>query len=616
VRRTVALAIGRIGDRAGTEVALELLRDPDTTVNAAAAFGLGLLGDPSALQPLADLVSGVRGAQETVRIEAVAALAKLGGPAVARVFADLLDRAGQAAPDPIADAVLLESWRLGADAPIDRLARFAEATEPATRWRAVYSLGRLRPPEAAPALLRGLGDPEPMVRATAVRALVRTFTDSARLDRSSALGAVRPLANDADPHVRIQALRTMGSYLDTALAGAAVDRLGDRDPNVRVEAVTTLGALRAPTATPRLLALLDGQRWAIRYAALLALARTAGSEFDSVAREWSGRPDWRERLAAAEALGARRVRFAAPLVLPLLDDPDPRVAARALAALGEVLPRADSTLLGAARRGLEHEDPVVRSVAADRLAAAPSPADVPRLLAAWRRAQADPLDDARLATIGALGAIAGASADGLAAVSAGFLDVVPPPRNYLVLRVAEERFAAAAQRWGPATPVATGRGIADYRDVVRRLLLPGLGGALPAVTVELERGSFEVELFAGEAPLTVDNFLQLVDRRFFDGGTWHRVVPGFVVQDGDPRGDGWGGPGLTIRDEINPRRYERAGVVGMALSGPDTGGSQFFIVLAPQPHLDGTYTVFGRITTDAAGLQDITRGDRIRRVRR
>ena len=104
--------------------------------------------------------------------------------------------------------------------------------------------------------------------------------------------------------------------------------------------------------------------------------------------------------------------------------------------------------------------------------------------------------------------------------------------------------------------------------------------------------------------ITVEHFLDLVDRHFFDGNRWHRVVPNFVVQDGDPRGDGWGGPPGTIRDEINRVRYD-APVLGMALDGPDSGNSQWFINLSPQPHLDGTYTVFGRVVrgADARGAR-------------
>jgi len=124
-----------------------------------------------------------------------------------------------------------------------------------------------------------------------------------------------------------------------------------------------------------------------------------------------------------------------------------------------------------------------------------------------------------------------------------------------------------------------------------------------------------MDLFARDAPITVNAFLQLVDRRFFDGQVFHRVVPNFVAQTGDPRGDGWGGPGYALRDEINRHRYER-GTVGVALSGPDTGGSQFFITVSPQPHLDGTYTAIGRVIAGMDVVDLITRGDRIQTIRR
>ena len=145
-----------------------------------------------------------------------------------------------------------------------------------------------------------------------------------------------------------------------------------------------------------------------------------------------------------------------------------------------------------------------------------------------------------------------------------------------------------------------------------------LGGTNPRVFLETDRGTLEIELLPAEAPLTVAAFLTLVDRRYFDGTRWHRVVPNFVVQDGDPRGDGWGGPGagFVLRDEINPVRYE-TGTVGMALSGPDTGGSQYFITHSAQPHLDGTYTVFGRVAGGGSTVLDaIGQGDRIRSIHR
>ena len=132
--------------------------------------------------------------------------------------------------------------------------------------------------------------------------------------------------------------------------------------------------------------------------------------------------------------------------------------------------------------------------------------------------------------------------------------------------------------------------------------------------IETNRGRIEVELFADDAPLTVRSFLELAERGFFDGQEWPRVVPNFVIQGGDPRGDTSGGPGYSIRDEINRHTYLR-GTLGMALSGPDTGGSQWFITHSPQPHLDGTYTVFGRVVRGMEVADDILPGDRIIRIR-
>ena len=117
-----------------------------------------------------------------------------------------------------------------------------------------------------------------------------------------------------------------------------------------------------------------------------------------------------------------------------------------------------------------------------------------------------------------------------------------------------------------------------------------------------------------DAPLTVANFIDAGAQGFFNGIAIHRVVPDFVVQDGDPRGDGEGGPGYTIRDELNELPYLR-GTVGMALDWKDTGGSQFFITHSPQPHLDARYTVFGRVVSGMEVVDRIQPWDVIRRVR-
>jgi cyclophilin family peptidyl-prolyl cis-trans isomerase len=135
------------------------------------------------------------------------------------------------------------------------------------------------------------------------------------------------------------------------------------------------------------------------------------------------------------------------------------------------------------------------------------------------------------------------------------------------------------------------------------------------VYVDTDRGTIQIELAVIDAPLTVENFVALARKGYFNGLSVHRVVADFVVQDGDPRGDGEGGPGYTIRDELNELPYLR-GTVGMALDPwPDTGGSQWFITHSPQPHLDAKYTVFGRVVAGMDVVDRIQQGDVIRQVR-
>ncbi|UOY93853.1 peptidylprolyl isomerase [Ectobacillus sp. JY-23] len=126
----------------------------------------------------------------------------------------------------------------------------------------------------------------------------------------------------------------------------------------------------------------------------------------------------------------------------------------------------------------------------------------------------------------------------------------------------------------------------------------------------------EFELFSNEAPGTVANFEKLANEGFYNGLTFHRVIPGFVSQGGDPNGNGTGGPGYTIKCETagNPHRH-KAGALSMAHAGRDTGGSQFFIVHEPQPHLDGVHTVFGQVTSGLETVLAMRNGDIMQEVK-
>jgi len=136
-----------------------------------------------------------------------------------------------------------------------------------------------------------------------------------------------------------------------------------------------------------------------------------------------------------------------------------------------------------------------------------------------------------------------------------------------------------------------------------------------AVTLETSRGTIELELYPQHAPQTVNNFVFLAVQGFYDGVSFHRVIPDFMVQGGDPTGSGSGGPGYQFECETagNPLTHER-GVISMANAGPNTNGSQFFITHVPCPHLDGRHTVFGKVTTGLDVVDAIEQGDTMDKV--
>jgi len=256
------------------------------------------------------------------------------------------------------------------------------------------------------------------------------------------------------------------------------------------------------------------------------------------------------------------------------------------------------------RERLTDQDVVVRATAAELLGnQPPSEPNASALVDALPRALRDrDLNDAALAILGALGKQKTAAANEAIKTALNSPDHLVRRRAVALLKT--NGVGDFSDRIGP---IKTRNTLVDYRRALGRI------GKKPTATVVTDRGSFTIEFLPEDAPLTIDNFIQLARRRYFNGQTIPRVVPNFVIQAGDPRGDQNGGPGYSIRCEINEVQYERASV-GMALSGKDTGGSQWFVTHSPQPHLDGGYTVFGRVVRGMDVVDSIVRGDKIRQV--
>jgi len=132
-------------------------------------------------------------------------------------------------------------------------------------------------------------------------------------------------------------------------------------------------------------------------------------------------------------------------------------------------------------------------------------------------------------------------------------------------------------------------------------------------SIETDHGTMVIELFEKDAPNTVANFEKLAGENFYDGLTFHRVIPDFMIQGGCPNGTGTGGPGYKIDCEINPNKHAR-GSLSMAHAGPNTGGSQFFICHSAQPHLDGVHTVFGQVVDGVDVVDKVRKGDKMNKV--
>ena len=303
VRRQGALAAGRIGDVTAVDLLLPALNDSAAVVQAAAAFALGLLKDARAIPAL--LLSAQGG-----QIEAVTAIAKIGGDDGARVISDIIASAPAEATAPVVHQALLESWRLGARAPVSQLVRFADAGAPATSWRAIYALARLRSPQGAASLIRGLADPDPQSRSVAARGISNALLDSARIDARAAIEALRPLLGDPDPHIRVNALRALASFRDSSVANVVASLVADRDIGVAVQAETTLGVIRGAVAIQTLRGRLTSPVFAIKRQAVIALAQADSAAGVAAAAAITRDADWRWRSVAAEAFGAARARAA------------------------------------------------------------------------------------------------------------------------------------------------------------------------------------------------------------------------------------------------------------------------------------------------------------------
>jgi HEAT repeat protein len=609
VRRRAALAIGRVGRVEGVPPLLTALSDPEDAVRAAAAFALGLIGSDTAVEPLEAILND---ASASVRGRAVEALGLIGRPTAAAPIAD----AAAASCAPVLAPLSADAEGAGANADVEfcKLALFAlvrlgdyhhlarvaldQTGQPvSTWWPIAFALQRIGDKRAVPALLKLAAADGVYTPAFALRGLAAAGERSAGPIAQAVMA--RP---NVDVRLRVAAIRAVGELGGGMAADALLTlaRSKDTPRNVALEAVAALGASGDARAFDALLDLLTDPWPAMRAAALTAAARTNPDNFLVVASGLPADPDWSVRAALASVfatLPAEQVRAG---LLDLSRDKDPRVQGPALRALARVgAPELTSRLFEA----LQSDDFVVRATAAELIGETKPAEGIDRLTAAYARGNTDASYIARAA---ALAALAKYGTEPAKVVLHQALDDKSWPVRWRAAELLRSLGETGAQ---PSLPAPL-RQPASYFESAG-LLHPTVS---PHAFIESKKGTIEIELNLVEAPVTSQSFIDLARLGFFNGVKIHRVVPNFVVQDGDPRGDREGGPGFTLMDELSPLPFVR-GTIGMALDWRDTAGSQFFITLSPQPQLDAKYTVFGRVVHGEEVLDQLSQWDVIDHVR-
>ena len=597
-RLRAALCLGRLGDDRARPFLVALLKDSEASVRAEAAFAAGIAQDPSLTS---ELTSRLADADRQV----AAAAAKAVGHLAAPEGRDALIAAvpGAASPEPKA-SILQALWRYADSPSASAASTFAADPDPRVRAGAVYALAR-KPQEASLSVLTAtLGDGDPDTAAIAARALGLLGKKESLGPLAAALESSKaPLVTNALVALEAILEKNPGSTLSEAGKNRVLALAGDVNPNFALPALRLLrqfvGADREALRRVWAIAMTgEGRRRQVALDSLVAALRERAK--DALERAVDS-PEAPLRAAAAESLVFLPSAAAAPYRAKLGNDGEVIVRLALLSSLKT--PEAIKENRAFVDRCLADADPGVRAAALEVLGSTGDPAVLTILANAIAKSRGERDPDVPIAAIAAAEKMRGDGA-ARAVVEEAYKDPRP-----LVSRLAQRALVRTFKAEAAAlpAPVYPGRAPADYAALLAEARKPWVA------RVETARGSFTIRLLGAQAPNTVLNFVALARKPYFDGVAIHRVVPNFVVQDGDPTGTGNGGPGYEIRDEINPVPYGR-GTVGMALSGPDTGGSQWFVTHAPQPHLDGLYTVFGQVVAGQEVVDRVEQGDRILRV--
>ncbi|MCW5962265.1 MAG: peptidylprolyl isomerase [Pyrinomonadaceae bacterium] len=659
VRARAALAAGRIGDERAITSLAKLSRSNNSEVAATAVFAIGEIESIAGADAILFLINDEK-TPANVRSRALESAGKISAAnskeKQSKELSDAVLQALKKKTEVKAPAgnerefillgitAALRAKPEGADVV---LAEFLKSDDARIRADAGNALSRLRAKNANDIFRKMLvTETDPIAQANAARAL------GAAEDIESEPHLIKTAVADPDLRVRVSAIRSLGQLKQRTSAEVLIDRgrkllpelkknKNAAEKNELLEIASALGRILAGTADEKAELFLNDLRKADDFSSPeteIALARIAPADYVSSLEgivENAFGESWRSSSAVfqglreiANAEGNDQAKLKAKIVLLqvisqwLEKDYKSEFSGKAALAIPDLL-RAfaafkSGTTSDVVRSMLASEtDLFIRAAAADILADQPySDENFDAMQTAFKRSlETDKqFNDAQLSILSAIVKLDKTKAKESLTIALAAPDhlVRKQARNLIKQNDLGKEFSEITENLEAVKKYDTKNGTklgqvlnseADYKRAVSRR-----NGTVKAV-LTTAKGKFTIELLPEDAPLTVDNLIKLARSGYFNGLAVHRVVPNFVVQDGDPRGDGNGGPGWSIRCEVNMVPYDR-GAVGMALSGKDTGGSQWFVTHSPQPHLDGGYTVFGRVPeSEMKAVDAIVRGD-------
>ena len=595
-RTRAALAVGRIGAPKSGEHLYQLLKDQSLDVASTAAFALGLTSEHDYARRLLEVANDL---PTQVAAWAVRSGGRLADSTMTDIGNDIAEYLLHPAPE-VREAACYALYYAKAKDAASQLVTFVK-TEPDTSAKAagLFTLARLNMDAGTPVFIDYLADPDPYLRALAVRGLASSTSPDAEHYLEIAL-------NDGDKKVVAQAVASLGGKKTLS----ASQRLGQRlnletDEKLILELIA---ALQRQNSDQGLVAanthVMTGGSVNIVSAALPYLATIQQDKvmalLDSLL---NGKPDSKIRVSAAESYGLLSKTSVVPRLAGLFADEDPDVRAAAFDQLYTLDTANRSFYL---TKALADPDYMLVVVALDKIGTDTLRQYLPTLSQLIK--QGAGVDrDVRRSVVEALKSFITAGVRDTAVMEILVTAAIDP--EYVIRRSAAEiyRDYFNQDRYSIVPPSNSRLSERQIKAAIDRYKFN------PTATISTSKGDIEVELFFDIAPMTVLNFIELANSGFYNGLLFHRVVPNFVVQGGDPRGDGWGGPDWYIRCEYSTERYKR-GSLGVATSGKDTGGSQFFITLSPQPHLDSRYTVFGEVTKGMELADLIVKGDLISKI--